>query len=84
MAAHDPQNLQSDLSDLVDHDKAKHRVPVHQFNPDSTPQQKGAAAGAAKDQLKPARGHEPSGKGAHNDPPVRSTHQALTRPQRSP
>lgn len=59
-----PSQLQA-VNDVVGEDSAKHRVPVHQFNPDSTPQQKAAAAGAGKEQLKRnAPDAAVSGKGA--------------------
>lgn len=45
------QQAQAQLNAIVNNDTAKNRVPVHTFNPDASPQQKGAAAGASKDKL---------------------------------
>ncbi|KAH9949508.1 tricalbin [Amylocystis lapponica] len=47
-----PPQVQAQVNGIVGEDAAKNRVPVHQFNPDATPQEKGAAAGAHKDKLK--------------------------------
>jgi len=43
----------NDLNGVVDNEAiAKNRVPVHVFNPEDSPQAKGAAAGKAQDKVK--------------------------------
>ena len=44
-------DAQAKVNGIVQNDQAKQRVPVHTFNPDSSPQQKAAAAGKAKTKL---------------------------------
>ena len=41
----------SQANDIVQNDASRGNVPVHTFNPDASPAQKGAAAGKARDQL---------------------------------
>ena len=43
---------QAQLNGIVQQDAAKGRVAVHTFNPDATPQEKAAAAGKSRDQVK--------------------------------
>jgi type IV pilus biogenesis protein CpaD/CtpE len=40
------------LNGIVKEDLTKDRVALHVFDPDASPQQKGAAAGKARDQVK--------------------------------
>jgi hypothetical protein len=58
MATQTPSNgsaaASAEVNGIVkqDIDTAKGRVAVHTFDPEATPQEKGAAAGKARDQLK--------------------------------
>ena len=45
-------NAQGSVDAVVKEDEAKRRVAVHTFDPDASPQQKGATAGKARDQVK--------------------------------
>ena len=58
-------NAQQQVNGLVQQDREKNRVAVHTFDPNSTPEQKAAAAGKGSDQLKSAKKSEQvaSGKG---------------------
>ncbi|OBZ79219.1 Uncharacterized protein PYUK71.03c [Grifola frondosa] len=49
--ATNPQS-QAQVNGIVEQDVAKNRVPVHTFDPDASPQEKGAAAGKDKEKLK--------------------------------
>ena len=55
-------------------DQAK-GVPVHTFDPDATPQEKAAAAGKARDQLKDVRSKQPD--------PVKGSSPSVSEPARS-
>ena len=56
---------QQQLNGLLAKDADKQRVAVHTFDPDATPEQKAAAAGKGRDQLKSIvdKGDAPGGKG---------------------
>ncbi|KAL0950758.1 hypothetical protein HGRIS_007526 [Hohenbuehelia grisea] len=54
-------DAQAELNGILEQDAAKGRVAVHTFNPDASPQEKAAAAGKSRDQLKSVK-NEP-GKG---------------------
>ena len=56
---------QQQLNGLLAKDADKQRVAVHTFDPDATPEQKAAAAGKGRDQLKSVvdKGDAPGGKG---------------------
>lgn len=56
---------QAQVNGIVSRDAAKHRVPVHTFDPAAPPHEKAAAAGAHKDKLNPARDDAGAGAGAH-------------------
>jgi hypothetical protein len=45
-------SAQDQVNEIIDKDASKGRVPVHVFDPSSTPQEKGAAAGEGRDELK--------------------------------
>jgi hypothetical protein len=45
-------SAQDSVDAIVKEDEAKRRVAVHTFDPDASPQQKGASAGKARDQVK--------------------------------
>lgn len=47
-----PPNAQAALNNIVAHDAAKNTVPVHTFDPNASPEAKGAAAGKGQDKLK--------------------------------
>ena len=47
-----PIDAQAKLNGIVSQDASKGRVAVHTFDPDATPQEKAAAAGRAKENLK--------------------------------
>ena len=47
-----PPNAQAQLNGIVANDAAENVVPVHTFNPESTPQEKAAAAAKGMDKLK--------------------------------
>ncbi|CCM00332.1 uncharacterized protein FIBRA_02362 [Fibroporia radiculosa] len=55
------QQAQAQVDRIVHADTAKDRVAVHTFNPDASPQDKAAAAGKPRDQLKPQGGDFGSG-----------------------
>ena len=59
---------QSQVNGIVQQDAAKGRVAVHTFDPDASPQEKAAAAGKARDQVKSNRAKEEDagGKGEHS------------------
>lgn len=46
-----PQQAQASLDGIVQQDAAKGRVPIHTFDPNSSPESKGAAAGKGEDKL---------------------------------
>lgn len=56
-------NSQAQLNGVLAHDSAQNNVPVHTFNPDASPEEKGAAAGQGKDKLKSAKEQENGGAG---------------------
>lgn len=47
-----PIDAQAKLNGIVSQDVSKGRVAVHTFDPDASPQEKAAAAGRAKENLK--------------------------------
>ncbi|KDQ54885.1 hypothetical protein JAAARDRAFT_37997 [Jaapia argillacea MUCL 33604] len=53
------QEAQAQVNGIVQRDAAQGSVPVHTFDPNSTPQEKAAAAGKARDQLKPISQKDP-------------------------
>ncbi|EMD41578.1 hypothetical protein CERSUDRAFT_110127 [Gelatoporia subvermispora B] len=58
-----PPDAQAQLNGIVESDVAKNRVAVHTFDPNASPEEKAAAAGAGKDKLKgPKADAGPSGK----------------------
>lgn len=61
--------IPSQLDAILRQDAQQKRVPVHTFDPDASPQEKAAAAGRARDQLRSIvpDGKKPaaSGKGMH-------------------
>jgi hypothetical protein len=59
---------QSQVNGIMQQDAAKGRVAVHTFDPESTPQEKGAAAGKARDQVKSntKKEEDAGGKGEHS------------------
>ena len=57
-------NAQDKLNDIVKEDEAKHRVAVHTFDPDASPQEKGASAGKARDKVKSVAARDQDGPGA--------------------
>lgn len=56
-----PPVAQAELNGLLQADAANGRVPVHTFDPNSTPQEKAAAAGKGREQLKRAGAEEGAG-----------------------
>lgn len=46
-----PADSQAKLNGILSQDASKGRVAVHTFDPDAPPEEKGAAAGRAKDKL---------------------------------
>lgn len=52
------------LHDVLQDDAAKDRVPVHTFNPDASPAQKGVAAGKGANELKSVNNNPPAEMGA--------------------
>ena len=45
-------DAQDQVNGIINEDRSKNRVAVHTFDPEAPPQEKGAAAGKARDQVK--------------------------------
>lgn len=56
-----PPDAQAQLNGLLQADAAKGRVAVHTFDPNASPQEKAAAAGQGRDQLKPITAEKDTG-----------------------